>query len=120
MHPGRAVGVVLAAALAACAFNGDDQPAPRIGAIVPDRAAAGATVSIEGDHFCPAPDPDSEEPPSCDPGGLLQFGGQAATTLRWTDVAIDVEVPAISPAQVDVIVSIAGRRSNAVGFEVTP
>ena len=120
--PGHARGVLVALAFAAagCAFNGDDQTAPRIGAIVPGRAGVGAIVTVEGDHFCPAPDPGDEEPTSCDPGGLIQFGGRSAIAIRWTDVAIDVEVPGGAAATVEVVVAIAGRRSNAVAFEILP
>jgi uncharacterized protein (TIGR03437 family) len=116
----RVFVAIFAAALSACALN-DDQPPPQIGAIVPGQAAAGAMVTIEGDHFCAAVDRGGEEPASCDgAGGLVAFGGASALSLRWTDQAVDVEVPAVAAGPVTVTVVVAGRRSNGSGFTITP
>lgn len=111
-----------ALALGACVLSGDDVPPPTIAAIVPPRGAAGQTVTVEGDHFCPVPSGGSDsDPPICDSaGGLIRFGSTTATTTRWTGTAIDTVVPPNGPGTYDVVITVGGRSSNTASFEVTP
>ncbi|HTJ47158.1 MAG TPA: IPT/TIG domain-containing protein [Kofleriaceae bacterium] len=111
---------VLALLLGACVLSGDDIPPPVIAALVPPRSAAGTTVTVEGDHFCPVPSTGSDtDPPICD-GGVLRFGSTTTTTTRWTGTAIDAVVPPLLPGTYDVTITIGGRSSNTAPFEVTP
>ena len=110
---------MLATLAGGCFFGGEDLPAPRIAAIVPASGAAGVTVMIEGDHFCPIPDT-GDPPVTCDGAGLVRFGPTTADTSRWADQEIDAIVPALPPGRVDVTVTVGGSSSNVGSFEVTP
>jgi len=121
---GAAPRSIAAAALAAlatgCFFGGEDLPAPRIAAIVPPAGAAGVTVMIEGDHFCPIPDV-GDPPVTCEgAGGLVRFGVTTADTTRWADQEIEAIVPALPTGRVPVSVIVGGSSSNLVGFDITP
>jgi hypothetical protein len=103
-----------------CVLSGDDVPPPVIAAIVPPQSAAGATVTVEGDHFCPVPS-GSDTDPICDAaGGVIRFGSATAQTTRWTNTAIDTVVPPLLPGTYDVTITVGGRGSNTAPFEVSP
>jgi hypothetical protein len=57
---------------------------------------------------------DGDPPPS---GGSVSFGGRAARVRRWDEGRIVVEVPAGSGATL-VVVTVDGRASNAVDFQI--
>jgi hypothetical protein len=101
---------------AACSFN-DDVPAPSVAGVVPARAVASTLVTITGNHFCQRPDTGNEDP-TCLPAGTVDFGLSPGVTAMWSDVAITVEVPSLTPGPVIVTVVAAGRVSNGVTFNV--
>jgi len=105
--------IALMALLAACSAN-DDFPAPQIASIAPDHATAGTAVLIAGDYFCHQSEEDPEGPP-CTTMGAVYFGTTIANTLQYEETQIMVEVPS-GAGSVDVTVSVAGERSNAIAF----
>jgi hypothetical protein len=72
-------------------------------------------VTIDGANFCPAP--------ACDPlpSGGVDFGVDpevGAAIESWTETRIRAWVPAAAQGTVLVVVTVDGRSSNGVEFEV--
>ena len=111
--------IVLATLAGGCFFGGEDLAGAAHRGDCPGLGAAGVTVMIEGDHFCPIPDT-GDPPVTCDGAGLVRFGPTTADTSRWADQEIDAIVPALPPGRVDVTVTVGGSSSNVGSFEVTP
>ena len=99
--------------LAACSANAD-VPAPMVSNIEPDRAPAGALVTLHGHYFCQRPG--MSEEPLCDAIGEVHFGAAPGTPALWTDTAISVEVPSGVAGRVGVTVIANGRTSNSAPF----
>ena len=92
---------------------GEDVPEPLIASVSPDHAPPGASVMIVGDYFCQEPDGDQ-----CANAGTVAFDSTPANVGMYTEQAIMVEVPGVTPGLVEVRVMAAGRTSNAVEFRV--
>ena len=105
---------VAALLFAACSAN-DDIPAPLVSTIVPDHGPPGAVVAVQGAYFCQRPDTSNDDP-TCDTQGTVDFGEVPGTATVWDDGEIMVEVPSAAVGSSDVVVSAAGRTSNAVSF----
>jgi len=105
-------------ALAACSAN-DDVPAPAISAVQPDHAAPGTTVAVSGSYLCqdPRTDPDGE-PLACEHMGTVMFDTTPGMVTSYTDTMVLVDVPALTPGRVSVVVSVVGRSSNSIDFVV--
>ena len=103
----------------ACSAN-DDVPAPSIGAVLPDHAIPGATVMVSGSYLCQAPRTGGEDvdPLACEHVGVVLFDAAPGTVTSYTDTLVQVGVPALAPGRFSVVVSVAGRSSNLVGFIV--
>jgi len=110
----RRVLLVALVALAACSAN-DDIPAPIVASVVPDVAAAGTVVVVNGSYFCQRPNTGSEDP-TCAIVGAVHFGAALGTPSTYTDTSIMVEVPAGASGSAPVDVTAAGRTSNSVAF----
>lgn len=111
------LSLIVLAALGCSA--GDDVPAPLIASVSPNHAAPGASVMIVGDFFCQNPDAGDEEAPGeCANSGTVSFGSTPANVGMYSEHAIMVEVPNVTPGPVDVRVTAAGRTSNDVEFRV--
>jgi hypothetical protein len=89
--------------LAACAADG---PEPAVRALVPGSGRPGQTVEIQGRGFMPV--------------GFVAFGGEAADVTMWDDGRIRVLIPTIRPGPTTVVVTVDGRQSEALRFEVEP
>ncbi|HUQ03069.1 MAG TPA: hypothetical protein VM261_11290 [Kofleriaceae bacterium] len=117
----RAAGVVLAAWLSGCsAADG-----PTVDRIEPTQATRGTMVTVHGEGFCGDGRAAGDGACSSLPPGAVDFGLELpmarALVLAWSDVAIDVEVPAAARVgATDVIVTVDGRSSNGGAFEVLP
>ena len=109
----RFVVVAAAALLAACSAN-DDFPAPQIASINPTHATPGTAVLIAGDYFCHQSEEDPQGPP-CTTMGAIYFGSMVANALQYDETQIMAEVPT-GVGSVDVTISVAGERSNAITF----
>ena len=72
-------------------------------------------MTLRGDGFC-------EVPASC--AGDVGFGLEppiGAVVTRWTATELDVVVPqSIAIGPTEIVVTIAGRSSGALAFEVLP
>jgi hypothetical protein len=106
-------------AVSACSAN-DDVPAPAIGAVLPDHAVPGATVMVSGSYLCQQPRTESDDvdPLACEHVGAVLFDTAPGLVSSYTDNLALVEVPALAPGRFSVVVSVAGRSSNGVGFVV--
>jgi hypothetical protein len=109
----RATECALCLVVAACSAN-DDVPAPLVSSVVPDRAPAGALVTVNGDYFCQLPG--DMEDPLCDTVGQVQFGAAPGTPSLWSETQIMVEVPQGIAGDVPLTVIALGRASNAITF----
>ncbi|HEX3766007.1 MAG TPA: IPT/TIG domain-containing protein [Kofleriaceae bacterium] len=105
--------------LSACSAN-DDVPAPAIGAVQPDRAAPGVSVTVSGSSLCQEPRTDGSDgdPLACDHVGTVLFDTAPGVATSYTDTAVIVEVPSLPPGPVDLSISVAGRSSNHLSFTV--
>ncbi|HEY4240892.1 MAG TPA: IPT/TIG domain-containing protein [Kofleriaceae bacterium] len=118
---GRFAAVLNAATLiasaAACSAN-DDVPAPSVGSVIPDHAAAGALVTVNGMYFCQVPEDGSDDDPDpmCTSTGEVHFGAAPGTPTNWSDTSIQVEVPDGLSGAVDLSVIAGGRESNSITF----
>ena len=115
----RFVAVVLV--VGACA----PADGPQLDAIEPRSAGRGVQVRLGGDGFC---GPQGEGPDgTCSslPSGAVDFGLEPpiarAEVVAWRAAAIDVLVPAgAALGATTVYVTVDGRSSNGVSFEVLP
>lgn len=91
---------------------------PQLAAVTPAAAARGATVTLVGDGFCPG------DPTCAAPVGDVSFGLEppaGAVITRWTATELDVLVPqSIAPGSTEIFVTIDGRSSGTLAFEVLP
>jgi hypothetical protein len=114
----RTLPLILWLGLSACSAN-DDVPAPAIGAVQPDHAAPGASVTVSGSALCQEPRTDGDgDPLACDQVGTVLFDTAPGVATSYTDTAVTVEVPSLPPGPVDLSISVAGRSSNHVSFVV--
>ncbi len=102
--------------LVACSAN-DDVPAPLVGSVTPGHAPPGAVVRIDGDYFC-GPPPDGDNPDACPFTGLVGLGTVPSISSLWTPTTIMVEVPTGQRGEVELVVIVAGRRSNDLDFVI--
>ncbi|HEU0037605.1 MAG TPA: IPT/TIG domain-containing protein [Kofleriaceae bacterium] len=107
--------MIVLAAVASCSA-GDDVPAPLVGSVFPDHAAAGTVVEVRGDYFCQRAE--ELEDPLCDPGGAVHFGAVPGITVTWSETLIQTEVPNAGAGHVSLTVIVSGRASNAIGFTI--
>jgi hypothetical protein len=84
---------------------GDDPLGPSLEAILPARAAVGASVELVGERF------------EGSPHGVA-FGGQEAAILDWQARRARVVVPTLGPGHTSVVVMVAARRSAPLSFTV--
>lgn len=100
--------------LAACSA---DESGPKLASASPASATHGASVIVTGEHLCLSR-------PCEQTGGTVQLGlgtsVQAivtdATDTRWAFV-----VPAAAPVgDTEIVITVNGRSSNALSFEVLP
>lgn len=103
--------------LAACSAN-DDIPAPLVGSVTPDHGVAGSVVRIDGEFFCGAPPDGDESDGSCDLTGIVEFETTPSISSLWSPTTIMVEVPTGVRGEVDLRVTVGGRRSNDIDFFV--
>ena len=108
--------VVVACALlpAACTDDGG----PRLHSVTPAAAGHGITVVLAGERLC-------LERPCSELGGEVQLGldvpSYRATVEGASDTQWTFRVPPTVPAgATDVLISVGGRSSNALAFEVLP
>ena len=94
--------MLLAAAAAGC---GQDPVGPLLEAVLPARGAPGAIVDLVGERFEGTPHGAS-------------FGGHEATIVDWQARRGRVRVPELAPGATNVVVTVAGRPSAALGFTV--
>jgi hypothetical protein len=106
-------------ALSACSAN-DDVPAPSISGVQPDHGVPGITVMMSGSYLCQQPRADGSDldPLACMHIGSVTFGTVPGVVVSYTDTMVTVEVPALPSGAVDVAVSVAGRNSNRIRFQV--
>jgi len=97
-------GLCLIHFLAAC---GDEPVAPRIEAILPDHGQPGENVDLVGERFGEA-------------GAQRQvsFGGEPAQVSLWQAGRARVVVPSRAAGLTLVTVTVDGRPSNAVNFQI--
>ena len=101
--------------IAACAA---DDGGPRLESVLPDAAGRNATVMITGSRLCGAGD-------CTHVAAAVQLGLDLpmidAAISSYSDSAASVVVPATAPiGNTQIIVTVAGRSSNSLAFEVTP
>lgn len=115
----RALSLLGGVALAACSA-GDDVPMPAISAIMPDHAAAGVGVTVSGSYLCQnlRTDNGDVDPLACEHVGTVVFDVVPGLVMSYADTTVQVEVPGLAPGRFSVVVSVAGRTSNAVGFVI--
>ncbi|HKA86296.1 MAG TPA: IPT/TIG domain-containing protein [Haliangiales bacterium] len=89
--------------LVACAAEG---PEPSVRALVPAQARPGEMVEIQGRGFAPLED------------GFVAFGVEACGVVMWEDERIRVRVPTMHPGATTVVVTVDGRQSEPVRFEI--
>jgi len=115
MHARAPVGVGLLA-VAACSFN-DDVPAPAISAVIPDHGVAGILVTVTGSYLCQQPRTGGDDDPlACAHVGGVMFDTIPAIATAYTDTTVMAEVPMLPAGRSSVIVAVAGRSSNSIGF----
>lgn len=117
--------VVAAGALATSGCDEDDGIGPRVDRVMPEAAAAGATVEIVGERFCGDESNAATDEGTCTvpPAGFVNFGKDAnvvrAAIVEWKQERITVTVPASAAAGATlIVVTVEGVSSNAVEFEV--
>jgi hypothetical protein len=87
------------------AYSGSSLPPPSITSLVPNRAAVGVAVRINGLYFGTQ--------------GSVTFGGRAVTPNSWSDTRIDVTVPTGLPlGRADVRVTANGGTTPPSTFSV--
>ncbi|MGE0867755.1 MAG: IPT/TIG domain-containing protein [Kofleriaceae bacterium] len=101
--------------LAGCTDDGG----PRLRSVTPVAAARGTSVTIEGDRLCgSAGDCGSA-------GGEVQIGLELpyakATVTSYTDTRAEIVIPSVAPTgPTELVITVDGRSSNSLGFEVLP
>jgi hypothetical protein len=103
----------------ACTAN-DDIPAPAIASVTPNQATPGTPVVIAGSYFCQQTEAGSGEtdPLACRVTGAVLFGTAQTDAQQYTDTSITVDVPQLAAGTVSVAVTVAGRVSNSVDFQI--
>lgn len=84
---------------------GDEPLAPRIEAILPDHGQPGESVDVVGERF----------------GGTVRqvsFGGEPAQVSLWQAARARVAIPSRAAGLTLVTVTVDGRPSNAVSFQI--
>lgn len=98
----KRLGALLLVLAAGC---GDDPLGPSLEAVLPARAAPGASVDLVGERF------------EGSPRGAA-FGGYEATVLEWQPRRARVIVPTRGAGLTSVVVMVAGRSSAPLSFTV--
>jgi uncharacterized protein (TIGR03437 family) len=105
-----------------CACTPIDQPI--VDAIAPAAASPGANVTIRGSQFCTGTFTTDGACESLPPGAVdfsLRPPIARAQIVTWRNDAITVIVPSQLPVgSTSVYVTVDGRTSNAIDFEVLP
>jgi hypothetical protein len=116
----RLLFIVLGSAVVPGCSANDDIPAPQLAGVVPDHAAVGSIVVIDGSYLCQEPSPAPDDPMfACSSDGTIAFDQAfASATTGWTDTGVMVEVPLVASGPVEIIASHAGKTSNAVSFTI--
>ena len=109
-------GLVWIACASVCACS--DDGTPQLERVTPSAASHGATVTLVGRRLC-------LEQPCSELGGEVQIGlaipSYRAAAVAASDTQWEFVVPSIVPAgETDVLITVAGRSSNALSFEVLP
>lgn len=119
----RVRSIVLGAALAALAACAPAD-GPRLDGIAPAAARRGAPVTLTGRDLCGGT---ATGTGACEPlpSGAVDFGLSPpmvrAIVRSWDDAQISVTVPAqVADGATSVYVTVDGRTSNALDFEVLP
>jgi len=104
---------LIVTALVACADDGG----PRLSRAVPERAGIGQSVEIIGDRFC------GSASDCTSVGATVEIGLDApivqARIITYEATTATIEIPTIvSPGATDIILTVNGRSSNALPFEV--
>ena len=125
MNAGRAAGSrrrVFAGALAivvvtvvGCADDGG----PRLTSVMPLRAPVGANVELRGERLC------ANHVECAGVAATVELGLSPpvvqATILAYTDVMATIQIPSVAVAgETDLVLTVDGRSSNALSFEVLP
>ncbi|HEU4730171.1 MAG TPA: IPT/TIG domain-containing protein [Kofleriaceae bacterium] len=114
----RALGWIGCVALHACSAN-EDIPAPAISTLQPDRGTPGSIVTVSGANLCQQPRDGSDvDPLACAHVGTVVFGTTPGIATVYADTTVMAEVPALPAGEFGVMVSVAGRSSNSLGFVV--
>jgi uncharacterized protein (TIGR03437 family) len=100
---------VVLALVAGCAQT----PGPHLTSATPSPAAHGAIVTIAGERMCDG---------NCSTAaGELTIGNVRAPLLAFSDASAQIAVPVVAPAgKTDIVLTVSGSSSNALGFEVLP
>jgi uncharacterized protein (TIGR03437 family) len=98
---------------------------PQLDRIEPGAAARGSQVMLRGVGFCGSSTPTDDTGCLPTPSGAVDFSLHPpmvrATIELWLDDRIGVTVPAsVAPGTTTVYVTVDGRSSNGVSFEVLP
>ena len=105
----------LGLALGACADDGG----PRLDEVTPASAQAGASVEITGRRFC------GTAVTCLGVAAKVEIGLDPpvvqAMVFTYTDMTATIQIPSISmPGKTDIVLTVDGRSSNALDFEVLP
>ena len=98
---------------------------PAVDGVTPGAAARGQTVRLDGAGFCGGFAATGDGRCEALPSGAVDFGLEPpiarAAVVSWRSDAISVEVPAaVDIGATTVYVTVDGRSSNGVSFEVLP
>jgi hypothetical protein len=115
-------------ALLSSACDDATDPSPRIFQVLPAQAQVGTSIHILGEQFCGPDSKDVDDGGHCrvSVGLLVSLSGLEAfhpTKERentfWDPGLVRTELPASAPAgATKLVVTVYGRQSNAVDFEV--
>ena len=109
------VGVVAGVVAGACTV----EAGPRLHEATPARAAVGARVQVHGDGFCGAAGDCSAVAYRVSLG--LELPSVQAIVHGYSDTTADIQIPSIAPVgSTSIVLTVDGRSSNALDFEVLP
>ena len=100
----------------ACA---DDGAGPRLSDVTPARAVPGAAVELAGERFCGSTGECATVAAIVDLG--LDPPLLRARVLAYAATSATIEIPALAtPGLTSLVLTVDGRASNALDFEVLP
>ena len=107
--------LVGALVLAACT---PDETAPHLDGVTPTSARAGASISLVGDNFCGAAIDCVDVP------AKFEFGLDPpmiqALVQSFASSSATIQVPPLAAGPTSILLTVEGRTSNALAFEVLP